>query len=270
MSQRDAADDPAEDDEGEETPRMAMLCLPTEGGGLDLDAIAAAYRERYPDAEPLALEGAEGAALGTLGEDRVVLTHVGAAIPWTDLEGPCSTAWYWEEAAEVVRAHRGHLICALLAGAPDGEVERTLRLTRLVAAAVAAGEASAVFWCEAPLVQARDAFLEMTEHLSREEFPLELWVELRPLVDPDTGNSSVLTSGMSALGLMELEVRESKKTDSTEVLDIVYGIARHLIDSGMVIGDGDTLDFGDVKIRARYDASAWPGREGPVLVLEVP
>jgi hypothetical protein len=247
----------------ENLTRHGMVCLP--GTKLDLEQVVDAYRERYPLADGLILEGEAGAALGTLGPDRVMLTHVGAPIPWADLEGPCETAWhYWERATQVVKQHQSHVVCAVLGQEADGAIERTLRLTRLVAAVVAGSKATAVYWTEAPIVLPREAFLEATHTLSREEVPLEMWVDFRPMIDEE--RTSVFTAGMDALGLLEIEIRDAA-SPMNEVLDLVYEIAHYLVAHGMVIGDGDTVEFSASKLRVSYVDSAWK-RPGPVLLLE--
>ncbi|HBP19569.1 MAG TPA: hypothetical protein DEA08_17490 [Planctomycetes bacterium] len=264
--------------------RLAMVCLPAPEE-LDSDAIVAAYARRFPGDEPFELtgdgeatlkelgirdEGAQAVA-GKLGADTVLLHRIDAPIPWEDLEGPCEVAFDWDEAEPVLRAHEAHVVCVLIGGV-DAEIERTLRLTRLVGAVAAGTQATAVYWGEAPLVKSRAAFLEQSAQLSRAEPPIELWVGFQPSVEKVKGRErfSVFTFGMAPLGLMEIEVHGAERTERVEVIDLVAGIARYLIDKGMVISDGDTVGISpQFKILARYVDSAWD-REGPVLLLEVP
>ena len=250
------------------------------------------------DAEPLGLAmiclsapalptvEALGSALEALGEgpsvenakleDEVLSFDFGGAtafvslmpgpIPWEDLEGPCATAWHWEEAESVLREHKAHLIVVLTGNAGDA-IEQHLRLTRLVAAAAEASEALGVYWGGAPLVQPREAFFEVAQEAGRDNLPLELWVEQR-LFSSAPETVSVFTAGMDKLGAMEVEVREAHG-DPSEVMALVYGIAQYLVLNGNVIQDGDTVGGSEEeRVTARHVDSEWE-RAGKVLLLEL-
>jgi len=56
-----------------------------------------------------------------------------APIPWSALEGPCATAWWWPEATEKMKHHHSHIILAL-AGESGNLVQRHVTLTHFTAA----------------------------------------------------------------------------------------------------------------------------------------
>jgi hypothetical protein len=189
-----------------------------------------------------------------------------APLPWSDLEGPCETAWYWPEATETLKTHGAHWIVSLT-GNPGTAIERNLRLTRLVAAAAEASGALGIYWGSAPLVQPRAAFVETAKEAGADNLPLELWVEQR-LFSNGEGTLCVYTAGMSELGVMEIEVRDTA-LEATEVMELVYGISQYLVLNGNVINDGDTVgQSAEQKIKARHVNSDWE-RPGKVLLLQL-
>lgn len=189
-----------------------------------------------------------------------------APIPWEDLEGPCSTAWFWPEATQTLREHRAHLIVALMRHEGDA-IDRHLQLTRLVAAAANASNGLGIYWGGAPLVQPRESFAEVAAEAARDNLPLELWVEQR-LFSTKEDTISVFTAGMDKLEAMEIEVRETTM-EATDAMELVYGIAQYLVLNGNVIKDGDTVGQSDEqRITARHTASDWE-RPGKVLLLEI-
>src|SRR5262245_15463851 len=80
-----------------------------------------------------------------MGEELVVVSLMPAPIPWSDLEGPCATAWWWPEATARMRKHNSHLIVALMGESGD-LIERHICLTYLVAAVAANTDAVGIYW----------------------------------------------------------------------------------------------------------------------------
>jgi uncharacterized protein DUF4261 len=189
-----------------------------------------------------------------------------APFPWTDLEGPCETAWWWPDASETLRDHQAHLVLSLMEN-PGDPIDQALRMTRLTAVVLEASGALAVYWPEAPLVQSRAAFLQDSALADRDALPVHLWVDLR-VFSTEPGTVSVFTAGLAALGAMEIEVRRTS-VPPEEALGMVGGLVSYLADRGPVIKDGDTVGgSAEERITARHLPSEWE-RDGDVLVVEM-
>ena len=137
-----------------------------------------------------------------------------APIPWSSLEGPCETAWWWPEAGARLRDHNSHLL-VVLAGENGDPVRRSIALTHLTAAAAAHVDAAGVYWGGGRLVHDPRVFLEEARSTSPEKLPLHLWIDLR-IEQNDDRTLRLFTTGMKALGKMEIEIpRCRRKADGT-------------------------------------------------------
>lgn len=189
-----------------------------------------------------------------------------APVPWSNLEGPCATAWWWPEAEERCRAASAHALVFLRDDKLD-VFERNLRVTKATAALLrAVPDSIGVYWGAGTLVQSREDFIKQAARASREYLPLYSWVDFRVATRND-GSRFYATTGLGALGLMEIET--ASRRHPPEVIGLVFNVAHYLCDHGLVLKDGDTIGLTATdKTRVRHRASAWD-RSGPVLWLEV-
>ena len=155
-----------------------------------------------------AVEARRAALAFPLGGNTAAVALMPAPIPWSNLEGPCETAWWWPEAGERMRGHNSHLLVAL--GGESGDaVRRSLALTHLTAAVAAHVDAAGIYWGGGRLVHDPQVFLEEARSASPENLPLHLWIDFR--IEPnDDGTLRLFTTGMKALDKMEIEIPHSR------------------------------------------------------------
>ena len=222
------------------------------------DQVASWYAERYPDAPAPQPSGATDKLLTmTLGEFTAAATLVPRPIPWSQLEGPCATAWYWPDAAEALRPHEAHLLITVIdeGGRP---IDKASALTRLTAAITANAPSVGVFWGPGRLVHPPGAFVEQAAHVSPENLPLFLWIDFR-MEQTDDGALRLFTTGLEALGESELEVPRYVGNPQ-DLLDFVYNIAHYSLSRRKTINDGDTIGVtDDVQATARRGPSMQGG-----------
>jgi len=134
----------------------------------------------------------------------LAVSQMPAPIPWSSLEGPCATAWWWPEATERMRSHRFHIVVALIGGEIE-PVERRVLLTNVVREVVKSSDSVGVYWGEGTVVHEPKQFLKMTSSISASNIPGTAWLDVR--VEP-VGNNAVrcFTTGLAPLGFREIEV----------------------------------------------------------------
>ena len=146
-----------------------------------IDSVAKFIEKNFDDPPPLAASGStEGLLTCTIGGFTAAATLVPRPIPWSQLEGPCATAWYWPSAAEELREHQAHFLVTLIDEAGQA-VEKSQRLTQLVAGLVSSSPALGVFWGPGRLVHPPQAFQEQALQMSSTDLPLFLWIDFRRL-----------------------------------------------------------------------------------------
>lgn len=117
---------------------------------VDRDRLAASLRKWIPVAGSLVRRG-EGVFACDIGDTLAAIGLVPAPIAWSDLEGPCATAWYWPQAMANMQGHQAHAIVTL-SGEQNNILTRHILLTQVVAATVEATDAVGVYWGSGTLV----------------------------------------------------------------------------------------------------------------------
>lgn len=189
-----------------------------------------------------------------LGKNDVGIGLMPTPIPWSNLEGPCATAWWWPEATEKLRTHNSHLL-VFLGGDTGNVVQRHITLTHLSATVAAHADAAGICWGSG-LVHNPQVFIEQAQNLAADNLPLHLWIDFR--VEPnDDGSQRLFTTGMRAFNHPEIEIPHSSQQPA-EIFDFAYAIANYVITTNPTIEDGQTVGRSETeKIRATRAPSMW-------------
>jgi len=201
----------------------------------------------------------------SVGDADVILGMMPAPIPWSDLEGPCSTSWLWPEAESELRKHTGHIIVTVSADCEP--IERLKMLTQVTAAIVGTCDAAlGVYWGDSTLVMSPEMFRDFATEMLPDGLPLYIWIDFRVGQGKD-GKTAGFTAGMSALGHMELETLNSPEPPG-ELKERFFGLAYYLLENGPVISDGDTIgEDANERIKIIYSDSSF-GHENQVMRLD--
>jgi hypothetical protein len=190
-----------------------------------------------------------------LGKDHAAIALLPAPIPWSNLEGPCATAWWWPEATERMKGHRAHVLVALV-GETGNPVQRHITFTHLTAAVASHTDAVGIYWGGGRLVHDPQAFIEEAQNVSPANLPLSLWIDFRVETNDD-GSHRLFTTGMKAFGKMEIEIPHSKNKP-VDVFNFACSIADYVITNNPNIEDGHTMGRSATeKIRATYTPSMY-------------
>lgn len=123
---------------------ISMVLLDTDSA-LPVADIARELRNRNPELAATVTADEGSTASFDLAEATLTLGAMPGPVPWSDLEGPCSTSILWKDAAEHVRPHRAHIIVTVLSKLSP--VEEAIVLTKCTAAVLAVCQTSiGVYW----------------------------------------------------------------------------------------------------------------------------
>jgi hypothetical protein len=189
---------------------------------------------------------------------------VAALYPWHELEGPCATSILWPKAASELRGHAAHTFVTVNAGLDP--VAKSTVLTQVTVAVMAASpDALGVLWSNAMLLVPKALFVDFARDVLPHGPPLDIWVDFRIRKLGDTSCAG-FTTGLAALGLMELEVPDSPEKP-WELRQRLQSVAGYLLEHGAVINDGDSVgENADERIRVRFGKSE-VGIPGTVMRL---
>lgn len=198
---------------------------------------------------------------------HVFLSLMPGPISWSDLEGPCATSVLWRDAAKVLKPHRSHLLVTIMFDDSRSPIQKSKLLTQVTASVLATCESAlGVYWCNATLVVQPDLFRDFAVKILPHGPPIHIWIDFR--IGPNKqGKMSGFTTGLRALGHLEIETQNSPETAS-ELRDRFEGLINYLLENGPVIKNGDTIgEDQNERIKAVYSQSAF-GHEGQVIRLD--
>jgi hypothetical protein len=192
------------------------------------------------------------------GENNAAIALMPTPIPWSNLEGPCATAWWWPKASEKMKNHTSHILITLL-GKESDLVKQNIMLTQLTAAVASLTDAAGIYWGAGTLVHAPNVFIEQSRELIPGDLPLHLWIDFRVEANDD-GSYRLFTTGMKAFDKMEIEIPHSQR-EPKEVFDFAYAIADYIITRNPKIDDGHTIGRSETeKVKAVYSPSMWDSK----------
>ena len=223
--------------------RWLALVILDEATLPEFEDVARHVGETYVDGPSMSVAGrTENLFTCSIGDYTAAVTLVPKEIPWSQLEGPCATAWYWPDAEKALRPHQAHLLVTLV---DEGgkESHKATALTQLVAGLVSSTQSCGVFWGPGRLVHPPRAFLDQAATLAADDMPLFLWVDFR-VERTQTGGTRLYTTGLEALGYIELEVADFPGEPQT-LLEFAYNIAHYQLTQAKEINEGDTIGLTD-------------------------
>jgi Domain of unknown function (DUF4261) len=198
---------------------------------------------------------------------QAVLTMVKACIPWSELKKPCDASVLWKHALVDLKDHKAFLVVSIKDRSPLSPLERSELLTQLTTSVLkTCPVALGVLWCNASLLIPSALFCDYTLKVLPLGPPIPIWVDIhiRPTAQ---GRMSGLTTGLNALGHMEIETANSPES-AAELRTRFEGLVAYLLKNGPVIGDGDTIGEGaDEKIKVVYSSSSM-GKIGTVMRID--
>ena len=211
-------------------------------------------------------DGQDAATVANIPGGMIGLVHVPMPVPAGDLDGPVAVAWHWPAAAQVVPTHRAHVIVHAGSTTLDA-LDVRLLLTKLAASVLSVSDGVGVHVGDAMLVRSAADYMSDAAQASRDNLPILSWVGFNPVREDD--RLSAYTTGLTAFGLHELEVRGSALTPP-ELFGTLADIANYELSTGRVLNDGDTFGASESdRRRVRYRPSAFIP-DTTVAALELP
>lgn len=194
----------------------------------------------------------------SVGKGSASIVLQASPLPATEVQEACRhAAWHWRSACDTTNTHQAH-VRVTLRDSLLRKVDSAVLVTRLLAAVTAESGALATLW--GSNLQSVEVFQRNADSLKRERVPTLLWISYRYTREA-SGNVSVLTRGMGAFELMEIESRDTP-FPGRDLVEIIVNASQRLIMKGAVIGDGETIGGPPGRrVHVRFADSLWtPGR----------
>ena len=173
---------------------------------------------------------------------RIVISKFPAPVPNEEAEINAENNWMWEEAVEVTKTHKAHIVVAIL-GDEEDLISRGLLYTKIMATCCKQENAIGVFTCG--VVFEPSYYMKSAEMIRDGELPIFTWVWFG-LYRTENGLSTY-TYGMKDFGKLELEILDADE-DAGKLLSFISAIASYILQDDVELKDGETIGLSEEDI----------------------
>ena len=158
-------------------------------------------------------------------------------IPGGEAEGNAENNYMWEDAVKTAKAHRAHLMVAVL-GKEENLMEKGRLFTKVVAACCRQKYAAGIY-TSGVVFEPRfyEGFADM---IKNDELPIFNWIWFG-LWQNEKGLNGY-TYGMEAFGKDEMEVLGTN-ADPNDLRDFLASLASYVLENDVELHDGETIGF---------------------------
>ena len=173
---------------------------------------------------------------------RIVISKFPAPVPNEEAEINAENNWMWEEAVEITKTHKAHIVVAILGDEEDLK-SRGLLYTKIMATCCKQEKAIGVF--TSGVVFEPSYYMNAAEMIRDGELPIFTWVWFG-LYRTENGLSTY-TYGMKAFGKYELEILDADE-EVGKLLSFISAIASYILQDDVELKDGETIGLSEEDI----------------------
>ncbi|MEM7189248.1 MAG: hypothetical protein AAF439_06525 [Pseudomonadota bacterium] len=255
--------------------RFSVSILMDRSWPIKIDLIADRLRERFPqvggvDGIPGQTDQADTGII-TIDGAQILIESIDQRVPDDDLNPPMKILRPWDPKA-VVRTHTAHLRVSCGGRLPGLEgAEAYAAAAHFVAVATAmVAPATGILWNASHCLVNRREFFAQAEVLLKGHMPRGSWISYAPVVPhgyEPTAATGLVTYGLRPFIGRELELAP-RPGDAKSAYRCVSTIAQLILDGGLVLHDGQTLDdAGGAFALTVRERTYWLRRDQSAFVL---
>ena len=173
---------------------------------------------------------------------RIVISKFPAPVPNEEAEINAENNWMWEEAVEITKTHKAHIVVAIF-GDEEDLISRGLLYTKIMATCCKQEKAIGVF--TSGVVFEPSYYMNAAEMIRDGELPIFTWVWFG-LYRTENGLSTY-TYGMKAFGKYELEILDADE-EVGKLLSFISAIASYILQDDVEFKDGETIGLSEEDI----------------------
>ena len=193
--------------------------------------------DEEPDEGDEDVENSDDAVVMRVGNMMLIVTLFHGHIPDNEAEINAENNYMWPEAVEVAKAHKAHIVVAVL-----GEEEKLLERGKLFtkAMAVCCKQKYAIGVYTSGVVFEPRFYEGLANMLKKDELPIFNWVWFG--LYRSEGGLNGYTYGMDVFGKEEMEVLNTD-AEPEELRDFLASLASYVLACDVTLQDGETIGF---------------------------
>ena len=193
--------------------------------------------DEEPDEGDEDVENSDDAVVMRVGDMMLIVTLFHGHIPDNEAEINAENNYMWPEAVEVAKAHKAHIMVAVL-GEEEKLLERGKLFTKAMAVCCKQKYATGVYTSG---VVFEPRFYEgLADMLKKDELPIFNWVWFG--LYRSEGGLNGYTYGMDVFGKEEMEVLNTD-AEPEDLRDFLASLASYVLACDVTLQDGETIGF---------------------------
>ena len=172
----------------------------------------------------------------------IIISKFPAPVPNEEAEINAENNWMWEEAVEVTKTHKAHIVVAIL-GDEEDVIVRGILYTKIMATCCKQENAIGVFTCG--VVFEPSYYMQSAEMIRDGELPIFTWVWFG--LYRSKNGLSTYTYGMKTFGKLELEILDADE-DAGKLLSFISAIASYILQDDVKLKNGETIGLSEEDI----------------------
>ena len=193
--------------------------------------------DEEPDEGDEDVENSDDAVVMRVGNMMLIVTLFHGHIPDNEAEINAENNYMWPEAVEVAKAHKAHIMVAVL-GEEEKLLERGKLFTKAMAVCCKQKYATGVY--TSGVVFEPRFYEDLADMLKKDELPIFNWVWFG--LYRSEGGLNGYTYGMDVFGKEEMEVLNTD-AEPEELRDFLASLASYVLACDVTLQDGETIGF---------------------------
>lgn len=175
---------------------------------------------------------------------RVVISKFPSPVPNQEAEINAQNNFMWQEAVEVTKKHKAHIVVAIL-GDNDNINEKAVIYVKIMASCSKQSNAIGVF--TSGVVFEPSNYINFAQMAKEKMLPIYnlIWFGLYQ----DEKGLNAYTYGMNVFGKDEIEVLGANASPE-ELYDFIGSLASYVLEYDVVLQDGETIEFSEDDIHS--------------------
>jgi len=177
------------------------------------------------------------AAVLIIGNYRVMIANIPAAIPENEVEKTAEYNYLWENATKETSKHNGHIVLSIV-NAGKNPVQENILYSKLALAVMNNSKSIGIYIGGRSLVLKKEFYNSQVDLMTEQDLPLYIWIYFG--LRDENGKRSVYTYGLSDFGKKEMEILDSNHS-LQELSEMMFNMAHYVIAQNVELKHGETI-----------------------------
>ena len=177
------------------------------------------------------------AAVLVIGNYKVAMVNIPAAIPEREVELTAEYNYFWENGVKETSKHKGHIVLSIMNGG-ENPLQENLLFSKIASSIMNNSKAIGIYIGGRTLVVKKEFYQASVKMMSEDNLPLYNWIYFG--VRQNNGKQSIYTFGLADFGKMEMEIIDSKHSIE-ELNEMMYNMVHYVLAYDVTLKDGETI-----------------------------